>query len=137
VRSNEVRVKLESRAVPGERLEELRVTTQIAVAPGVIAEVLFHEFLDEMPDNVVRKFITRNRDLTVLSVRFSFTGRGDSCYTMRFERVAGPAKGDLSVRFTTPALRDQLEHGRHIAMRPPSQPRVDTGPMRRIVVHGA
>ena len=90
----------ESRHIPGERYDELRVSTSLKVAPEAIADYLFGKFLDENNKDVSRTFIQRGQKLTIWSDVLSTPVTSDRCYSMRFERQDA-ASGEIRVKFVS------------------------------------
>lgn len=80
----------ESRRIPGERYDELRISTSLKLSPEAIADYLFGKFLDEKNKYVSRTFIQRGRELTIWSDVLSTPVISDRCYSMRFERQNFP-----------------------------------------------
>jgi len=93
-------IRVESRHIPGERFDELRVSTSLKAPPGVIASYLFGRFLDDKNKNVKRTFIQRGRDVTIWSDVLTTPITRDRCYSVRFERhdLAG---GEIRVAFSS------------------------------------
>src|SRR5690606_19213832 len=52
-------IRLETRRIPGERFDELRVSTSLDASPGAIADYLFGKYLEERNRNIRRTFIER------------------------------------------------------------------------------
>jgi hypothetical protein len=93
-------IRGERRHIPGERYDELRISTSLQVAPEAIADYLFGRFLDENNKNVNRTFIQRGRKLTIWSDVLSTPVSSDRCYSMRFERQDA-ASGEIRVKFVS------------------------------------
>lgn len=93
-------IRAESRHIPGERYDELRISTSLKVSPEAIADYLFGKFLDENNKNVSRTFIQRGRELTIWSDVLSTPVISDRCYSMRFERQ-NAANGEVRVKFAS------------------------------------
>jgi hypothetical protein len=93
-------IRVESRRIPGERYDELRLSTSLHVAPGAVADYLFGKFLDVPNKNVSRTFIRRGRALTIWSDVLSTRVISDRCYSMRFERHQHPG-GEIRVKFVS------------------------------------
>jgi hypothetical protein len=91
---------VETRTVPGERFDELRVSTSLKASPETIADYLFGKYLDEKNRNIDRTFVQRGRELTVWSDVLRTPIISERCYSMRFERQAH-ANGEIRVKFTT------------------------------------
>jgi hypothetical protein len=93
-------IRLETRRIPGERFDELRVSTSLDASPGAIADYLFGKYLEERNRNIRRTFIERGRELTIWSDVLSTPVISERCYSMRFERQAR-ANGEIRVRFAS------------------------------------
>ena len=93
-------IRVETRQIPGERYDELRISTTLKVSPGVIANYLFGKFLDDQNKNVTRIFIQRGRDVTIWSDVLSTPVIRDRCYSVRFERH-DLANGEIRVKFAS------------------------------------
>ncbi len=93
-------IRMETRRIPGERFEEIRVGTSLQVSPGVIADYLFGKYLDEKNQNLQRTFLQRGPQLTVWSDVLSTPVTSERCYSMRFERHLH-ASGEIRVRFAS------------------------------------
>ena len=96
-------IRVESRHIPGERYDELRISTSLKVAPAIIASYLFGKFLDDKNKNVTRTFIQRGRDVTIWSDVLSTPVMRDRCYSVRFERHDF-ANGEIRVEFASLAF---------------------------------
>jgi len=93
-------IRLETRRIPGERFDELRVSTSLTASPDVVADYLFGKYLDEKNKNIRRSFIKRGPALTIWSDILSTPVTSERCYSIRFEREA-LANGDVRVKFTS------------------------------------
>lgn len=93
-------IRLETRRIPGERFDELRVSTSLDASPAAIADYLFGKYLEEKNRNISRTFISRGRELTIWSDVLSTPVISERCYSMRFERQAH-ANGEIRVRFAS------------------------------------
>lgn len=93
-------IRLETRRIPGERFDELRVSTSLNASPAVIADYLFGRYLEEKNRNISRTFISRGRELTIWSDVLRTPVISERCYSMRFERQAH-ANGEIRVRFAS------------------------------------
>jgi len=93
-------IRVESRSMPGERYEQLRISTSLKVSPEAIADYLFGRFLDDKNKNVTRTFIQRGRDVTIWSDVLSTPMTHDRCYSVRFERHDF-ANGEIRVKFAS------------------------------------
>lgn len=93
-------IRMEARRIPGERFDELRITTSLKVSPQTVADYLFGKYLDEKNKNISRTFIQRGPDVTIWSDVLSIPVAGDRCYAMRFERQA-QANGEIRVKFVS------------------------------------
>ena len=91
-------IRLESRQLPGERFDELRVSTSLKVSPQTVSDYLFGKYLDEKNKNISRTFIKRGRELTVWSDVLDTPLISERCYSMRFEKQVH-ASGEIRVRF--------------------------------------
>lgn len=98
--SNKHGIRMETRRIPSERFDEIRLRTSLEVAPVVVADYLFGKYLDEKNRNISRTFIKRDRDLTIWSDVISAPMAGERCYSMRFERKAH-ANGEIRVKFAS------------------------------------
>jgi hypothetical protein len=96
-------IRVERRSVPGERYDELRLSTSLNVSPKAIANYLFGKFLDQSNKNVTRTFIQRGRDVTIWSDVLSMPMTRDRCYSVRFERHDF-ANGEIRVEFASIAF---------------------------------
>ena len=90
----------ESRRIPGERYDELRISTSLKLSPEAIADYLFGKFLDDKNKYVSRTFIQRGRELTIWSDVLSTPVISDRCYSMRFERQNFPNR-EIRVKFAS------------------------------------
>jgi len=93
-------IRVESRSIPGERYDELRISTSLKVSPEAIANYLFGKFLDDKNKNVTRTFIQRGREVTIWSDVLSTPVTRDRCYSVRFERH-NFANGEIRVKFAS------------------------------------
>lgn len=93
-------IRMETRQLPGERFDELRVSTSLKASPQTVADYLFGKYLDEKNRNIRRTFIKRERELTIWSDVLSTPMISERCYSMRFERQAH-ADGEIRVRFVS------------------------------------
>ncbi len=93
-------IRMETRQIPGERFEEMRVSTSLQVSPSVVADYLFGKYLDEKNKNLQRTFIQRGPALTVWSDVLRTPVISERCYSMRFERHIHAA-GEIRVRFAS------------------------------------
>lgn len=93
-------IRLESRQLPGERFDELRVSTSLEASPQTVADYLFGKYLDEKNKNISRTFIKRGRELTVWSDVLDTPLISERCYSMRFEKQT-QAGGEIRVRFVS------------------------------------
>lgn len=93
-------IRLETRPVAGQRFDELRVSTHVALSPATIADYLFGRYLEQGNRNISRTFIRRGRELTLWSDVLRAPMMGERCYSMRFEREA-LAHGGMRVRFAS------------------------------------
>lgn len=93
-------IRMETRRIPGERFDELRVSTSLKASPEVIADYLFGKYLDEKNRNIRRSFVQRGRELTIWSDVLSTPVTSERCYSMRFERQA-MADGGIRVKFAS------------------------------------
>ena len=99
--SEEDGIRMETRDVPGERFDELRVSTLVALPPETIANYLVGNYLDEKNKNVSRIFVKRSRELTIWSDVLDTPVISERCYSMRFERLQAQADGEIKVRFSS------------------------------------
>ena len=83
-------IRVERRSIPGERYDELRLSTLLNVSPEAIANYLFGKFLVKSNKYVTRTFIQRGPEMTVWSDVLSTPVTRDRCYSMRFERRTPP-----------------------------------------------
>lgn len=93
-------LRMEARRIPGERFDELRVTTSLNASPETIADYMFGKYLEEKNKNIRRTFIRRGRDVAVWSDVLSTPVTSERCYTMRFERKT-LANGEIRVEFAS------------------------------------
>jgi hypothetical protein len=93
-------IRLESRQLPGERFDELRVSTSLKASPQTVADYLFGKYLDEKNKNISRTFVKRGRELTVWSDVLDTPMISERCYSMRFEKQTH-AGGEIRVRFVS------------------------------------
>jgi len=93
-------IRVETRQLPGERFDELRVSTSLMASPQTVADYLFGKYLDERNRNIHRTFIKRGRELTIWSDVLNTPMISERCYSMRFERQAH-ANGEIRVRFVS------------------------------------
>ncbi|MET0755825.1 MAG: hypothetical protein ABWY31_06885 [Pseudoxanthomonas sp.] len=93
-------IRTETRAVAGERFDELRVTTVVRVPPQTVADYLFGKYLDEKNRNISRVFVRRGKDLTIWSDVLDTPMISERCYSMRFERETR-GNGEIRVRFAS------------------------------------
>lgn len=93
-------IRLEARRIPGERFDELRVTTSLKASPKTVADYLLGKYLDEKNKNIRRTFIQRGPDMALWSDVLSTSVASDRCYSMRFERHA-LADGAMRVTFVS------------------------------------
>ncbi len=91
---------METRAIAGERFDELRVSTSLKASPETIADYLFGQYLDERNKNIDRTFIQRGRELTIWSDVLRTQIISERCYSMRFERKIH-ANGEIRVKFSS------------------------------------
>lgn len=99
--SEEGGIKVEARSLPGERFDELRVSTVVPVAPQTVADFLVGDYLDQKNSNIRRTFAQRGPKLTVWSDVVKPPAVSARCYSMRFERMSLPNDGGFKVRFST------------------------------------
>jgi hypothetical protein len=93
-------IRMETRQLPGERFDELRVSTSLQASPQTVADYLFGKYLDEKNKNIRRTFIKRERELTIWSDVLNTPMISERCYSMRFERQSH-ANGEIRVRFVS------------------------------------
>ncbi len=98
--ANKDGIRIESRRIPDERFEQLRVATTLEVAPAVIADYLVGKYLDVKNRNITRKFVERDRNLTIWSDILRTPMISERCYSMRFERHARD-DGEIRVKFAS------------------------------------
>jgi hypothetical protein len=101
IASHKAGIRLESRSLPGERFDELRASTRVAVAPPVVADFLVGDYLDQKNGNIRRTFNTRSADRVVWSDVLTAPAIAPRCYSMQFERSPAAADGRITVRFST------------------------------------
>jgi hypothetical protein len=93
-------IRMETRPLPGERFDELRVSTLLKVSPQTVADYLFGKYLEEKNKNISRTFIKREPELTVWSDILRTPLISERCYSMRFEKQTH-ASGEIRVRFVS------------------------------------
>lgn len=93
-------IRLEARRLPGERFDELRVSTSLKASPDTVASYLLGRYLDEKNKNIRRTFVQRGPDRVVWSDVLSTAVTSDRCYSMRFDRHA-LAGGEIRVKFAS------------------------------------
>lgn len=93
-------VKVEARSVPGERFDQLRVSTSLGISPTVVADYLLGGYLDQRNKNIVRTFVKRDRETAVWSDVLKAPMINERCYSMRFERESH-ANGEIRVKFAS------------------------------------
>jgi hypothetical protein len=93
-------IRMETRPLPGERFDELRVSTSLKASPQTVADYLFGKYLDEKNRNISRTFIKRERELTIWSDVLSTPLISERCYSMRFEKHLHD-NGEIRVRFVS------------------------------------
>lgn len=93
-------IRMETRPLPGERFDELRVSTSLKVSPQTVADYLLGKYLDEKNKNISRTFIKREPELTIWSDVLRTPLISERCYSMRFEKQAH-ANGEIRVRFVS------------------------------------
>lgn len=93
-------IRMETRAIAGERFDELRVSTSLKASPETIADYLFGKYLDERNKNIDRIFIQRGRELTLWSDVLRTPVISERCYSMRFERQVH-SNGEIRVKFSS------------------------------------
>ncbi|SDW05783.1 hypothetical protein [Lysobacter enzymogenes] len=98
--SNEGGIHLEARRIPGERFDELRVSTSVKVSPDAVADFLLGKYLDAKNKSIRRSFLQRSPEVAVWSDVLSAPVAADRCYSMRFEREA-LAGGAIRVKFAS------------------------------------
>ena len=109
-------IRVERRSIPGERYDQLRVSTSLNVSPKAIADYLFGKFLDQNNKNVTRTFIQRGRDVTIWSDVLSMSMMRTRCYSVRFERHDF-ANGEIRVAFASLAFLGEKPEPDCIALR--------------------
>ena len=97
-------IRVESRIVAGERFEELRLTTDLSLAPETIATYLMGGYLDLRNERITRKFESRTPAAVVWSDLLKLPMMSPRCYSMRFERRLH-STGQIEIRFTTKDAR--------------------------------
>lgn len=103
-------VKVEARSIPGERFDELRVSTSLGIPPTVVADYLFGGYLDQKNKNISRTFVKRDPETTVWSDILKVPMIGERCYSMRFERQTHTS-GEIRVKFASlDFLGNRLAH---------------------------
>ncbi|HEX7801740.1 MAG TPA: hypothetical protein VF471_03150 [Pseudoxanthomonas sp.] len=100
VASDKDGIRMETRTLPGERFDELRVSTALKASPQTVADYLFGKYLDEKNKNISRTFIKREQELTIWSDVLSTPMISERCYSMRFEKHTH-ANGEIRVRFVS------------------------------------
>ncbi|HET6783087.1 MAG TPA: hypothetical protein VFH12_04555 [Pseudoxanthomonas sp.] len=93
-------IRMETRPLPGERFDELRVSTSLKVSPQTVADYLFGKYLEEKNKNISRTFIKREPELTIWSDVLRTPLISERCYSMRFEKQTH-ANGEIRVRFVS------------------------------------
>lgn len=93
-------IRLETRTLPGQRFDELRVSTSLEASPQAIADYLLGKYLDERNRNLSRTFIKRGRDIAIWSDVLRTPMISERCYSMRFEKQTHD-KGEVRVRFVS------------------------------------
>jgi hypothetical protein len=93
-------IRMETRPLPGERFDELRVSTSLKASPQTVADYLFGKYLDEKNKNISRTFIKRDREITIWSDVLDTPLISERCYSMRFEKQTH-ANGEIRVRFAS------------------------------------
>lgn len=93
-------IRMETRPLPGERFDELRVSTSLKVSPQTVADYLFGKYLEEKNKNISRTFIKRDPQLTIWSDVLRTPLISERCYSMRFEKQTH-ANGEIRVRFVS------------------------------------
>lgn len=109
-------IRVETRPLPGERFDELRVSTWLKVSPQAVADYLFGKYLDEKNKNISRTFIKREPELTVWSDVLRTPLISERCYSMRFEKQ-NHANGEIRVRFVSLDYAGKLPKPDCIALR--------------------
>ena len=100
IASDEDGIRMETRPLPGERFDELRVSTSLKVSPQTVADYLFGKYLEEKNKNISRTFIKREPELTIWSDVLRTPLISERCYSMRFEKQTH-ANGEIRVRFVS------------------------------------
>jgi len=93
-------IRLEMRTPPGQRFDELRVSTSLKASPQTIADYLFGKYLDERNRNISRTFIKRDRDVAIWADVLRTPMISERCYSMRFEKHTHD-NGEVRVRFVS------------------------------------
>lgn len=93
-------VRTEARSIPGERFDQLRVSTSLEISPTVVADYLLGEYLDQRNKNISRTFVKRDRETAVWSDILKVPMISERCYSMRFERQTH-AGGEIRVKFSS------------------------------------
>ncbi|MGH6755556.1 MAG: hypothetical protein ACREDP_25705, partial [Bradyrhizobium sp.] len=93
-------IRMETRPLPGERFDELRVSTSLKVSPQTVADYLLGKYLEEKNKNISRTFIKREPELTIWSDVLRTPLISERCYSMRFEKQTH-ASGEIRVRFVS------------------------------------
>ena len=93
-------IRLETRALPGQRFDELRVSTSLKASPQTIADYLFGKYLDERNRNITRSFIKRERDTAIWADVLRAPMISERCYSMRFDKLIH-GNGEIRVRFVS------------------------------------
>lgn len=93
-------IRLEARRLPGERFDELRVSTLLKASPETVASYLLGRYLDEKNKNIRRTFVQRGPERVIWSDVLSTSVTSDRCYSMRFDRHA-LAGGEIRVKFAS------------------------------------
>lgn len=93
-------VKMEARSIPGERFDQLRVSTSLEISPTVVADYLLGGYLDQRNRNIIRTFVKRDRETAVWSDILKAPMISERCYSMRFERQTH-ASGEIRVKFAS------------------------------------
>jgi hypothetical protein len=93
-------IRMETRPLPGERFDELRVSTSLKASPQTVADYLLGKYLDEKNKHISRTFIQRGRELIIWSDVLDTPLISQRCYSMRFEKQTH-ANGEIRVRFAS------------------------------------
>ncbi|MGH8026926.1 MAG: hypothetical protein ACREO0_09385, partial [Pseudoxanthomonas sp.] len=75
-------IRMETRPLPGERFDELRVSTSLKVSPQTVADYLLGKYLEEKNKNISRTFIKREPELTIWSDVLRTPLISERCYSM-------------------------------------------------------